>query len=98
MRRARRNVLGQNWGMTLRLRVELERETAERWIADVVTLPGVLVYGRTRAEALERAQALALEVIADRLKHGEDLLTGHALKTPAPGARRRFQALEFATA
>lgn len=56
-----------------------------------------MVYGRTRTEALEKAQALALEVIADRLKHGEDLLTGRAQKAPAPGARRRFQALEFAT-
>ena len=32
----------------MRLRVETERESSERWIADVVTLPGVLAYGRTR--------------------------------------------------
>ena len=34
-------------------------------------LPGVLTYGRTREEALRKAEALALRVIADRLEHGE---------------------------
>lgn len=54
----------------MRLTVELERETDGRWIADVIELPGVLVYGGTREEALASAQALALRVIADRLEHG----------------------------
>ena len=34
-------------------------------------LPGVLEYGATRDEAVARAEALALRVIADRLEHGE---------------------------
>ena len=54
-----------------RLKVELEREEDGRWIADVVGLPGVLAYGQTREEALARAEALALRVLADRLEHGE---------------------------
>jgi predicted RNase H-like HicB family nuclease len=52
-------------------RVELEQEEDGRWIADVVDLPGVMVYGATRAEAIARAEALALRVIADRIEHGE---------------------------
>ena len=33
--------------------------------------PGVMVYGRTRKQALAAVEALALRVIADRLEHGE---------------------------
>lgn len=51
--------------------IEIEREDDGRWIADVEALPGVMVYGATREEALARVQALALHVIADRLEHGE---------------------------
>jgi predicted RNase H-like HicB family nuclease len=46
--------------------IELDRETDGRWIAEVPSLPGVIVYGITRAEAIARARALALRVIADR--------------------------------
>jgi predicted RNase H-like HicB family nuclease len=53
------------------LKVELEKEEDGRWLAEVIDLPGVLAYGATRDEALARAEALALRVIADRLKHGE---------------------------
>jgi predicted RNase H-like HicB family nuclease len=53
------------------LKVELEQEADGRWLAEVIDLPGVLAYGATRDEALARAQALALRVIADRLEHGE---------------------------
>ena len=68
--------------LDLVLTVELEPD-GERWIADVVDLPGVMVYGATRGEAFCAAQALALEVLADRLKHGEDLRTGLPAKSPA---------------
>jgi predicted RNase H-like HicB family nuclease len=53
------------------LRVEVEREDDGRWIAEVVDLPGVLAYGQSREEAVERAKALSLRVLADRLDHGE---------------------------
>lgn len=51
--------------------VEIDREDDGRWIAEVVELPGTLVYGASSAEALARAKALALRVVADRLEHGE---------------------------
>jgi predicted RNase H-like HicB family nuclease len=51
--------------------VETEREGDGRWIADISALPGVVVYGATRDEAIARAQALALRVLAERLEHGE---------------------------
>lgn len=53
--------------------VELEQESDGRWIAEVPELPGVLVYGASREEALMRARALSLRVLAERLEHGEDL-------------------------
>jgi predicted RNase H-like HicB family nuclease len=59
------------YAAAMRLTVELDRETDGRWIAEVVDLPGVLVYGGTREEALTAAQALALRVVADKLEHGE---------------------------
>ena len=62
--------------LDLDLKIEIEQD-GDRWIADVVDLPGVMVYGATRGDAFCAAEALALEVLADRLKHGEDLLTGH---------------------
>jgi len=52
------------------LTVELDREEDGRWIADVLELPGVIVYGRTEDEALRGAEALALRVLAERLESG----------------------------
>jgi predicted RNase H-like HicB family nuclease len=49
------------------LRVEFDRETDGRWIAEVIDLPGVMAYGATRAEALAIVEALAAIVIADRI-------------------------------
>ena len=51
--------------------VETEQEEDGRWIAEVRDLPGVLAYGASRAEAIVRAESLALRVLADRLEHGE---------------------------
>ncbi len=53
------------------LAIEVEQEEGGRWLAEVPELSGVLAYGQTRAEATDRAKALALRVIADRLDHGE---------------------------
>jgi len=55
----------------MKLRVEFDRETDGRWIAEVPELPGVLAYGKSRAEALAAVEALALRVIADRIENGE---------------------------
>jgi len=52
-------------------RLQLERETDGRWLAEVLELPGVLVYGQSRDGAFAKVKALALRVVADRLEHGE---------------------------
>jgi predicted RNase H-like HicB family nuclease len=53
--------------------VETEQEEDGRWIAEVPELPGVLAYGQSRGEAVTKAQALCLHVLAERLEHGERL-------------------------
>ena len=55
----------------MELVVELEQEEDGRWIADIPILPGVMVYGQSREEALRLVEALALRVLADRIEHGE---------------------------
>jgi predicted RNase H-like HicB family nuclease len=55
------------------MRIEIEREDDGRWIAEIPELPGVIVYGETRKQAVARAEALALRVLADRLEHGEEI-------------------------
>jgi predicted RNase H-like HicB family nuclease len=49
-------------------RIELDREDDGRWIADIEAIPGALVYGSTREEAIAKVEALALRVIADRIE------------------------------
>jgi len=55
------------------LKIVTEREDDGRWIAEVPSLPGVLTYGATKAEAHAKVKTLALRVIADRLENGEPL-------------------------
>jgi len=51
--------------------IEHEREEDGRWLAEVPELPGVFAYGTTANEAMAKAQALALRVLAERLDHDE---------------------------
>lgn len=53
------------------LTIQHEREEDGRWIAEVPELPGVLAYGDSADEAMARAEALALRVMAERLEHKE---------------------------
>lgn len=55
------------------MKVEIERETDGRWIAEIPDLPGVMIYGDTRKQAIARAEALALRILADRLEHDEEI-------------------------
>ena len=57
----------------MKFNVEIDREEDGRWIAEVIDLPGSLAYGQTREEAVARAEALALRIMADRLETGESL-------------------------
>jgi len=61
--------LAYNEGVNLS--IKLEREEDGRWIAEALELPGVMTYGETREEAISNTERLAIEVIADRIKHGE---------------------------
>lgn len=55
--------------------IETEQEIDGRWIAEVMELPGALVYGQTEKEAVAKVQALALRVVAERLEE-EDSFSG----------------------
>ncbi len=55
------------------MQIEIDREDDGRWIAEVPDLPGVMVYGKSREEAISRVKALALRVLADRLDNGEEI-------------------------
>ena len=57
----------------MNLVIEIEQEEDWRWIAEVPDLPGVLVYGSTREEAIARVKALFLRVLADRVENGEPI-------------------------
>jgi predicted RNase H-like HicB family nuclease len=59
----------------MKFNVEIEQEDDGRWIAEVVDLPGAMAYGQTREQAVSRAEALALRILADRLENGESLPT-----------------------
>jgi predicted RNase H-like HicB family nuclease len=60
-------------GKGKKMKIEIEQEQDGRWIAEVPDLPGVMVYGVTRDDAISKAETLALRVIADRLEHGEQI-------------------------
>ena len=53
------------------MKIELELEDDGRWIAEVREIPGALVYGSTRDEAIHRVEALILRILADRIENGE---------------------------
>ena len=55
------------------MKIKIDREEDGRWIAEIPDLPGVMVYGDSRNEAISKAEALALRVLADRLEHGEEI-------------------------
>jgi predicted RNase H-like HicB family nuclease len=63
--------------------LECEMEADGRWLAEVLELPGVMAYGATRDEAMVRAEALALRVIAERLEHCESTATAFSIALPA---------------
>lgn len=65
------NRFDESLPLPMDLTVETEREDDGRWIAEVRDLAGVLAYGSSRDEAVAKAEALALRVLADRLENGE---------------------------
>ena len=57
----------------MKLRIEIEQEEDGRWIAEIPDLRGVLCYGSSSKEAIDRVRTLALRVVADRLENGEEV-------------------------
>jgi predicted RNase H-like HicB family nuclease len=55
----------------VKVTIDLDREEDGRWIAEALELPGVMSYGTSRDEAISNAERLSIEVIADRIAHGE---------------------------
>lgn len=53
------------------LTIEIEQEEDGRWIAEVMELPGVMVYGQDPEEATRKAKSLALRVLADQINASE---------------------------
>ena len=51
--------------------LQCEQEVDGPWIAEAPELPGVLSYGDSAADAMSKAEVLALRVIADRLVNRE---------------------------
>jgi predicted RNase H-like HicB family nuclease len=51
--------------------VEVEQESDGRWIAEIAQIPGAMAYGASREEAVARAEALGLRVLAERIEQGE---------------------------
>ena len=61
---------------------ECEQEDDGRWIAEVTELPGGLSYGESAADAMSKAEILALRVIADRLENGDSEPVSISLSLP----------------
>jgi predicted RNase H-like HicB family nuclease len=78
----------------IRLTVELDREEDGRWIAEIPQIAGVIVYGDSEEAAIASAKGLALNVIGERLRRGEDPLTGIRSDTSVVG----FKGVEFEAA
>lgn len=56
------------------IRVELEGEEDGRILASVPALPGVMAYGAREEEAVQKVKSIVLEVSADMIESGEDVL------------------------
>ncbi len=63
--------------------IEHEREEDGRWLAEVPEIPGALAYGTTANEAMAKAEALALRVLAERLEHDESGPQSISIAVPA---------------
>ncbi len=55
----------------MKLQIETDRETDGRWIAEIQSLPGVMTYGSTEDDAIQKVMSLTLRVIADKYENGE---------------------------
>jgi predicted RNase H-like HicB family nuclease len=61
--------------------IEFEREDDGRWIAEIPSLPGVMAYGVSKAEAESKVEAMALRVIADSIERDNTTMSHVAFAT-----------------
>ncbi len=54
------------------MKIEIETEVDGRFIAEVASIPGAMVYGKTAEEAISKVEALVLRILADRIDSGVD--------------------------
>ena len=54
----------------MKFTIQLDREVDRRWIAEVPEL-NIILYGDSKKDALDRAEAAAREIVQDRIAHGE---------------------------
>ncbi len=54
----------------MKLTIQLDREVDGRWIAEVPEL-NVLLYGNSKPDAIQRAQAAAQQILLDRIARAE---------------------------
>lgn len=54
------------------MQIEVEAEIDGRFIAEVPSIPGAMVYGETAEEAIQKVEALVLRILADRIDSGEE--------------------------
>ena len=57
--------------LTNQFTIETEQEEDGRWIAEILEIPGALVYSNSQQQAIFKVQALALRILADKLENGE---------------------------
>jgi predicted RNase H-like HicB family nuclease len=74
--------------------IETEQEEDGRWIADIITLPGVMAYGDSRDEAIANAEAIALRVIADQIQESGQGIKRHSRTYCNQGPPMRLETAE----
>jgi predicted RNase H-like HicB family nuclease len=55
----------------MKFTIEVDIETDGRWIAEILEIPGAMVYGKTKEEAIHKVQALGLRAAAEQLENNE---------------------------
>ena len=57
----------------MKFNIEYEIEDDGRWIAEIPSIPGVMVYGKTQKEAASKVIELAIKSISDEIELNNSL-------------------------
>ena len=55
----------------MKFNIEYELEDDGRWIAEIPSIPGALVYGNTQAEAASKVMELAIQSISSDIESSQ---------------------------